>query len=82
MLSVHDYLKWEEQSAGITSLEGLSRSRVRSAMCAAQKVAQGEPGPVTEDAWRQWYNVYLQMLWDDIEICPAGYWWEPVSLTC
>jgi hypothetical protein len=82
MLSVADYVALERRNFGIEHLEGLTLEKVQSKMRAARIVAQEDPGEITERSWQQWYNVYLQMLWDDIDVCPEGYRWEPLTLTC
>lgn len=35
-----------------------------------------------ERIWRSWYSLRIQMLLDDLEVCPPGYRWDPISLTC
>lgn len=35
-----------------------------------------------EDIWRSWYGLRVQMLLDDIDVCPEGYQWDPLTLTC
>lgn len=35
-----------------------------------------------ERIWRSWYSLRIQMLLDDLEVCPSGYRWDPISLTC
>jgi len=82
MLSVSDYVALEYENFGIQHLEGVTRRRVQANMRAARRAAHEDPGPITEAAWRQWYNVYVQMLHDGIDVCPAGYRWEPLTLTC
>lgn len=64
------------------SVEGLTLSFVASALNVARRRALEDPGPRAEKAWRQWYNVYVQMLLDGIDVCPAAFQWEPLSCTC
>jgi hypothetical protein len=63
-------------------LEGMTRADVRFAMETARLFVDEWPGSDAMDAWRGWYNVYLQMLADDLEVCPPEYQWEPLTLTC
>lgn len=69
-------------SAPGKTVEGLSRSFVASALESARRRALEFPGPYAERAWRDWYNVWVQMLMDGIEVCPADYHWEPLTGTC
>lgn len=74
---------WERRLPPDRKLEGLTLDDVRRIEARARSRAQESAPESNEEAcWRAWYNVRVQMLLDGITVCPAGYQWEPHTLTC
>jgi hypothetical protein len=38
--------------------------------------------PVVCQIWKNWYGLRVQMSLDQVDVCPSGYQWDALSLTC